>query len=381
MKLIGIDARFYGEAGPGRYVKNIISHLENIDSENKYYIFLRKKGFEDYNPKNPNFIKVLADYKWYSFEEQIFFLLKLLSFRLDLFYIPHFNIPVFYPGKIVTAIPDIIMHSFSTEEGTTLPKFYYRFKKKIYYLVVLIALLRSEKVIVPSNDTKNDFLKNYKFILDSKYVLAYEGVDPDLLKSDLNSESVLKKYGIKKPFLLYISSMYKHKNVERLVEMFEILKSKFGFSGQLVLVGKKDTFSSAIQKLVALKGMNNSVLMPGMQNYVSDSEAIALRKEAALFVFPSLKEGFSLTPLEAMAMSLPCAVSKIPCHEEVLGDAAWYFDPLDTSDMAEKVHKLLEDTTLRENLIKKGLEKVKEYNWNDTAKVTLRVFSDTFKNI
>ena len=131
-KRIGIDARFYGKAGPGRYTKNIIKHLEKVDVVNSYFILLKKDNFEDYIPVNPNFTKVLADYPWYSWAEQTSFLFKVLSLKLDLYYVPHFNIPVLYPKKIVTAIPDMIMHTFSTEKGTTLWKPYFKFKKFVY---------------------------------------------------------------------------------------------------------------------------------------------------------------------------------------------------------------------------------------------------------
>ncbi|EKD95460.1 MAG: hypothetical protein ACD_24C00483G0001, partial [uncultured bacterium] len=83
-----------------------------------------------------------------------------------------------YPGKLVTAIPDIIMHSFSTERGTTLPKFYFRFKKWVYKIVVYWAVKRSFKVIVPSQDVKADFIKAYPTVSPDKFVVAYEGVDP-----------------------------------------------------------------------------------------------------------------------------------------------------------------------------------------------------------
>ena len=131
-KTIAIDARFYDVAGPGRYTKSIIDHLQIIDNTNKYIIFLQKKAFDQFNPTNKNFIKVLADYPWYSFSEQTLFLIKILKYNPDLLYVPHFNIPILYPKKIVTAIPDLIMHSFSTQAGTTLPKPYFLFKKIIY---------------------------------------------------------------------------------------------------------------------------------------------------------------------------------------------------------------------------------------------------------
>lgn len=380
-KKIGIDARFYGEAGPGRYTKNIVTHLEKFDHTNRYIIFLRQKGFEDYTPINPNFTKVLADYKWYSFGEQIGFLFKILKYRLDLFYVPHFNIPVLYPGKIVTAIPDLIMHSFSTEKGTTLPKPYFRFKKLVYKLVFWWAVVRSKKIIVPATTILEDFLRHYPKILRSKYVIAEEGIDPDLKSADITkSAEVLKKYNIEKPFLLYISSMYEHKNVPRLVEAFKLLLEKYNYKGQLVMVGKKDKFSEKIGEMVSSFGLSEKILLPGLQSYVPDNDACCLRKEVEIYIFPSLKEGFSLTPMETQYFGKACAISNIPIHKEVYGDSVLYFDPLNVEDIAEKINRLVKDKILQEDLIKKGYKIVKKYSWDTTAKITLGVFNNTLKS-
>jgi glycosyltransferase involved in cell wall biosynthesis len=376
-KIIGVDARFYGEAGPGRYAKAIVEHLEKIDKKNKYLIFLRKKGFDSYRPKNSNFVKVLADYPWYSWDEQIRFLFVLIKSKLDLLYVPHFNVPIFYPGKLVTAIPDLIMHTYSTEEGTTLFKPYFKFKKLIYWWVVYLAIKRSEKVIVPSNSViEEDFLKVYPQFPREKYVLAYEGVDPDFLKCDLNPKNVIEKFGIKKPFLLFIGSMSEHKNVKRLVEAFEILVEKYDFKGQLVLVGRRHKYSEETERFVKEKGLGEKVLMPGMKHYVSDEEVTALRKSALAYVFPSLKEGFSLTPLESQALGLPCVISDIPTHREIYGDSVLYFDPKSVIDMAEKMKEVVSREKLREELVEKGFSQVKKYSWDETAKITLGVFEN-----
>ncbi len=382
---IAIDARFYGEAGPGRYIKNILTHLEKLDTVNEYLVFMRKKSIDSYTPTNPKFKKILADFTWYSFEEQIFFLAQIILFGPDLFYVPHFNVPIFYPGKMVTAIPDIIMHTFSTEQGTTLPKPYYRFKKFVYYFVVLLATLKSKKVIVASKATLHDFRKSYPFINENKYIVCYEGVDPDLLRMLLGVESdpkteestkqVLTKFKITGPYLLYVSSMYKHKNVERLVDAFEILKNKFGYKGQLVLAGKKDFFSKAIYDQVCRKNLSDFILMPGEDSYITDEEVTLLRKNAVAYVFPSLKEGFSLTPLEAMACKLPCAISDIECHREIFGDSVAFFDPMNIEDMASVMFKVTQDPELRSLLVLKGLELVEKYKWEDSAQITLDVFN------
>jgi len=384
---IGIDARFYGKAGPGRYTKNIVQHLEKVDIKNEYIIFLCRDNFDSYQPKNKNFKKVLADYKWYSVEEQTLFLCTVLKQKLDLYYVPHFNIPVFYPGKVVTAIPDMTMHTYSTEKGTTLPIWYFRLKKIIYKAVFWWAVFRSHKVIVPSNTVLNEFIKHIRGFKKDKYVLAYEGVDPDFNKQVENPEKVLRKYGITKNFILSVGSMYEHKNVEGLIGMHKILKSKYGYHGQLVLVSKKDKFSERYHKAVQEEGLDESILFLAFRDLkvksdivVTDEEIIALRMKADAYVMAAFKEGFSLTALEGMAAGLPAALSDIDCHREVYGDSILYFDPHDHEDIAEKVNLLLTNDTMKSEYIKKGYEQVGKYDWTKTAKITLRVFEETFKN-
>jgi len=380
-KKIGIDARFYGEAGPGRYTKNIITHLEKIDTFNKYFVFLRARGFEEYSPFNTNFEKVLAEYKWYSFDEQFKFLFKIIHYKLDLLYVPHFNIPVFYHGKLITAIPDLIMHAFSTEKGTTLPKFYFKLKKIIYRYVFRKAVSKSLKIIVPTNEVLKEFQKYYPNVSSEKYVLAKEGIDPDIKNADVSqSINVLQKMGITKPFLLYISSMYEHKNVHRLVEAFYLLVKKYNYEGQLIIVGKKDKFSQKISELVSSLGLQSKILLPGEKSYVSDNDACCLRKECEIYVFPSLKEGFSLTPMEAQYFGKACVISDIPIHKEVYKDTVLYFDPLNVDDITEKISGLLGNSGLRQELILKGYENIKNYSWEETAEITLTVFNNVLKN-
>lgn len=380
-RTIGIDARFWGEAGPGRYTKALIQHLEKVDTKNKYKIFLRKKGFESYAPENPNFQKVLAHYKWYSFEEQIPYLFKILRYNLDLYYVPHFNIPILYPKKLVTAIPDIIMHTFSTNRATTQTSLKFSIKKAAYHVAMLVAVVRSKNIIVPTKVVKKSFLEFYPFLDPDKIVIAPEGIDPDFTKdTDKKFEKkTLEKYGIEEKFLLYVSSMYRHKNVHNLIDAFEILKREHNYPGQLVLVGKRDYFSEQVEKYVNEKGLENTVLMPGMQGYVEDKEVIALRKNAELYVFPSLQEGFSLTPLEGMIWGLPAVISDIPCHKEVYGDSVKYFDPNDIESIATTVKEVLEDENLQKQLKQKGYERVEMYDWKKTAEITHNVFEDIFK--
>ncbi len=173
---IGIDARFLGmKGGLGRYTEKLIKHLEKIDLENDYFVFVRKKGFDFYAPQNPRFHKVLADYRWYSFKEQFFFPFKLYQSKLDLVHFLHFNAPALYFKKFIVTIHDLTQRGISKNASTLpLPLFY--LKKIVYFLVVRSVLKRAKKIIAVSNFTKKEILKYYK-IKANKIAVIYESRD------------------------------------------------------------------------------------------------------------------------------------------------------------------------------------------------------------
>jgi glycosyltransferase involved in cell wall biosynthesis len=109
-------------------------------------------------------------------------------------------------------------------------------------------------------------------------------------------------------------------------------------------------------------------------NFVSEQELDNLYRNASLFVFPSLYEGFGLPPLEAMQRGVPVVSSNASCMPEILGNAVIYFDPLDINDMAEKIKKVLADKNLREQLIQKGFVQVKKYSWQKMAEETRNIY-------
>jgi len=152
-----------------------------------------------------------------------------------------------------------------------------------------------------------------------------------------------------KPYILYIGNDYPHKNLKRLKLAFEkLIKDNSDY--QLVLITK----------------------------FVSDEELDNLYRNARLFIFPSLCEGFGLPPLEAMARGVPVVSSDAACLPEILGSAAIYFDPLNIDDMADKIKKALTDEDLRKKLIQKGFEQTKKYNWQTMARETLKIYSTLY---
>jgi glycosyltransferase involved in cell wall biosynthesis len=368
---IGIDARLYGtkHGGIGRYVENLIGQLEKIDSSNEYFIFLQKNNFDDYNPSPKNFKKVLADFRAYSFGEQILFPLVLNKHQLDLVHFTHFNVPLFYFKKFIVTIHDLIISHYPNSRATTLNPLFYRFKLWVYKIVVKLAAKRARNIIAVSKYTKQD-VSRFLSVKPDKITVTHEGVDLPML-SDGSCQAVLDKFGLKGDFLLYVGSAYPHKNLEVLIKAFQVLKAKNSHLS-LVLVGSQSYFYTRLATEIDPLGLSNSIILTG---YVDDQTLACLYRSAKLYIFPSLIEGFGLPPLEAQSYGLPVVSSNSSCLPEVLGDSAIYFDPNDIDDIVGQTNKVLSDSVLTEDLINRGHQNVKRYSWESCANLTKNLYT------
>jgi glycosyltransferase involved in cell wall biosynthesis len=174
MKVV-IDARFYGleNAGLGRYTMNLINKLQNIDTKNDYVILLRKKYYESLRFQT-NFEKELADIPHYSFDEQIKLSKLINKHNPDMTHFLHFNVPLNFSGKFIVTVHDMTMHNQKTN-ATNLFLPVYFVKHMLYKKVFKNAVMKSQKIIVPSQVVKEELLKNFK-ISKSKISVTYEGI-------------------------------------------------------------------------------------------------------------------------------------------------------------------------------------------------------------
>jgi glycosyltransferase involved in cell wall biosynthesis len=370
---IGIDARFYGTLGKGlgRYTQKLIEHLETIDTTNRYTIFLRRENFDEYEPKNPNFSKVLADYQWYSFAEQAIFPFLLMTYRFDLMHFPHFNIPVLYRGKFVVTIHDLILVHFPTQRATTLHPVWYRVKFAAYKATIWWAVHRSRHILTVSEYTKQDILRHYR-VCEEKITVTYEATDGFCrFVSPQQSRAILQQYGltsnddraILKPYLLYVGNAYPHKNLEALIDALDRDALR---DVTLLLVGKEDYFYRRLKSAVCARRMENIVFA----GFVSDEALDVLYRFGRMYVFPSLYEGFGLPPLEAMSRGLPVLAAKATCLPEVLGDAARYFDPRQANSLAQNLRCMWDNQHMRDRLMQRGYARAARFDWRRMAERT-----------
>ena len=372
-KHIVIDARIR-RSTTGRYVDRLLEHLQDIDRENRYSVLLMPD--DDWRPKAENFTTVSSPFKQFSFNpmDQIKFARQLKSLKPDLVHFPMNQQPIFYRGKIVTTTMDLTMLRFTRPGKAPLPVFW--LKMLGYRFLFWYSNRKSERIITISRFVKDDLIKHYPFT-DGKVSVTYCASEPPL-EAKAKKPVVLKDVRKNKTgkFLLYAGSAFPHKNLETLIKAFEKLHSSDG-ELKLILTGKREYYFEQLEKFADQSPARNSIIFTG---FVADEELKWLYKNASVYAFPSLSEGFGLPGLEAMAHGCPVASSNATCLPEIYGDAAIYFDPNDAEDMAGTINELLNDDELRGELIENGYQRLERYSWDKMARETLSIYQSVLKN-
>lgn len=370
---IGIDARFYGSLGKGlgRYTERLIHHLEQLaPAGDEFVVFLRQENWDDYTPANSRFTKQLADFRWYSFAEQVQMPKLVRAAQLDVMHYPHFNVPVWTPKPFVVTVHDLILTHYPTRRATTLGPLKYWLKQAAYRIVLSRAVARASRILTVSNFTKTD-IQQYFGYDPKKITVAYEAVD-DFPEPQVDDSEVRERLRLPGKFLLYVGNAYPHKNLEQLIALAKLLREQQS-DLHIVIVCKHDYFLQRVQTLARQAGVTDCVHFPG---YVSDSDLGALYRLAHAYVFPSLYEGFGLPPLEAMAQGTPVLSSDAACMKEILGNAALYFNPHEVRGMLATLQRLDSEPGLRTQCIAAGREQVQRYSWSALARATLQAYHD-----
>lgn len=233
-------------------------------------------------------------------------------------------------------------------------------------------------VICDSISTKNDCIKLLNIPEKRLKVIplsADEQYKP-LKDKEKIREELKRGYNIDSPFILFVGTLEKRKNVPALLKSFYKLK-KSELDHKLVIVGGKGWKYTKIFDLIEELNLQNEVIFT---DYVSDEYLVKLYNAADLFVYPSLYEGFGLPPLEAMACGCPVITSNTSSLPEVVADAGIMINPNDVDSLTESMLKILTDPELREELSRKSLERAEMFSWKKTAKETWKVYEDVLDN-
>lgn len=367
-KHIIIDARLYGpkHTGLGRYTKNLLIGLisqKNFSNYRFTLIVYPELLDEIKNDLGNNFHYVTTTLRHYSLSEQLFLPSLLAGLKPDLVHFTHLDKPIFYFGKSVVTVHDLIRH-FSKGSSTTTKNPWLYWPKYWGYLLMTRVILATSYIIVPSNFWRNFIIKKYRFP-SHKIITTYEAVDPNF--------SLPKHQNFKVPqnYLIYTGNLYPHKNIDIVLQALSQLPKI-----KLKIICARSAFNSRVENLIAKYHLQKQVEFLG---YVTDQQFFSIYSSALALVHPSLLEGFSLTGLEAMSLNCPVISSNSSCLPEIYQDSVLYFDPLNSSELIDQIKKIQSQPQLRQQLITKGHNLVSQYSWSTTAQETLNFYQSCLK--
>ena len=356
---ITIDTRMIYSSGIGVYIQNILPLI--LKDSNHYTLIGCSNELSNFNWVNNKNISIV-DYNVpiYTIREQISIIQK-IPHNTDVFWSPHYNIPLMYKGKLFVTVHDL------NHLALTQPGFDWAKKKYAKYFFKKI-LQKANRIVTVSNFSRSEYIKYFGLEKDfEKIVAVHNGLSINEVIGDNNPH--------KKPYLLTVGNVKPHKNLVRLLNAFNKIKDLIPHT--LFIVGKKSGFISGDKNLIKkVDAFGQRVIMTG---FLSDEELQNYYSHAEAFVFPSLYEGFGFPPLEAMAVGTPVVASNAASIPEVCGDAALYFNPYDIDDMAEKILQMVKDKSFKDKYSIRGKKQVGNYNWGKTADEMVNLLIETIR--
>jgi glycosyltransferase involved in cell wall biosynthesis len=364
---VAIDARKLRDYGIGTYVRNLLRQLARQDTSNEFLVFCREVDAETIEEFGPRFRPVIESAGAYSIREQLALPIDLRREAADLFHAPHYVLPPLTPCRSVVTIHDCIHLRFPQY----LPKLGYVYARAQMWS----ATHRAARVITVSEASKRDILR-YLQVPESRVEVIYNAID-DRFWQQPDAEEIARvreRYRLDNPFVLYAGNIKPHKNLERLIEAFHLLRQTPAMKDvQLLIIGDEISKYANLRRAVHSHKLHKHVRFFG---FVSDQTLAALYRLAAVFVFPSLYEGFGLPPLEAMASGTPVVTSNVSSLPEVVGDAALLIDPYEPDAIAAAIGRVLDDKALAADLSRRGLTRAREFSWERSIARVREIYAE-----
>lgn len=366
---IVIDGRMLYWTGVGRYIQALLGELQQIDSQNEYFVLVRRADWRLWEPSASNFKKIESNSNPYSLGEQTALALQIKSLEPDLVHFTAPNAPVLFPGRRIVTIHDLTLIDYDTSRGSGLAKWMRGLKRTPFRLVLSRDINVSAALITDTQYVADQLIRRLK--------AHPEKIHAVLLATDPNpaEPAPLDRLGPLGRYVFYAGNAYPYKNISSTIRALALL-GPTEHDVNLVIAGKRDTFTHDLEILAEQLKLKERVKFVG---YVSDGELVALYRNAEVYVNPSLSEGFGLQGLEAMAQDLPVVAARASCLPEVYGEAAEYFEPLDPADQAAALTRVLADDATAKRLRAAGRERLKQFSWRTMAEQTLEAYNTAAK--
>jgi glycosyltransferase involved in cell wall biosynthesis len=364
---IGIDARKLHDFGIGTYIRNLLRQLAHLDHDTEFVLLCRPDDISPLTALGANFRPVAEHAGNYSIAEQLRIPLALRREGVTLFHAPHYVLPPLVPCRSVVTIHDCIHLRFPQYLPNRLALGY-------AHTAMSLASKRATRILTVSESSKRDIVRFFGTDPQKIDVIPNSfddrfGVEP----REEDVDRVRERYQLHDQFVLYAGNVKPHKNLERLIDAFALVRKRGLDHLKLVLIGDEISKYAVLRRAIHRHQLHKYVRFLG---YLPEQTLAVMYRLAGVFVFPSLYEGFGLPPLEAMASGTPVVTSNVSSLPEVAGDAAVLVDPYDPQSIADGIYSVLSNETLRAELRRKGLARARQFSWEQSVRRVWDIYQE-----
>ena len=369
---VGIDATAVPRprAGAGNYIFNLVRAIAEVDGINSYVVFARPQLIDEWGIRQPNFrfhANELRHRPLRLLWEQTVLPVLARRHRLDVLHSPHYTFPMLSSARRVVTILDMTFYLY--------PQVHSFVKRLFFKRMIRLAVRYADRIITISESTASDL---FRLVggegLPEKTHAVPLAVDSRfrLIQDEAAVAIACRRLGLEpRRFLLYVGVLEPRKNLPVLLRAFRRARDE-GNRLALAIVGNRGWKFASIFATVQELGLEKDVIFTG---YVSDADLPYVYNGAALFVYPSLYEGFGLPVLEALSCGTPLITSNVSSMPEIVGDAGLLIPPSDETRLADAIREVLSDPALAASLSEKGRERAARFSWSRTARETIAVYA------
>lgn len=357
---LALDARltYYTGGGISNYIRHLAAELPALDPANEYIILLgRKERTPPAVPANAQAVECWTP-SHHRFERAAL-AVEVWRLRLDLLHSPDFIPPLGGRWRSVITVHDLTFLRY--------PAFLTPDSRRYYNGQIRAAVRRADAILADSFATRDDIV-TLLGVPPVKVAVVY--LAPDTAFAPVSTEvvtTILARHDLPGEYILFVGTLEPRKNLDGLLRACALLRD----APPLVVAGRRGWLFDEAEALIESIGLRARVRL--LEDFPA-ADLPALYSGASVFVLPSHYEGFGLPVLEAMACGAPAIVADRASLPEIAGDAALRIDPGDSASLAQAIHTVLTDSTLRESLRSRGFDQVKKFSWHKTAEETLAVY-------
>lgn len=376
---VGIDARFitrHPRRGIGNYSLHVVNALVKLHPEVQFVLYIAIPDSEDILPRGPNVTVRQLKMPLYPLWEQVALPLAARRDRLDVLHCMGNTAPLFMPASIrlVLTLHDVMF----LQSGDFVPvpvNRYQAWGRHYRSFVAPWCARRSSHVLAVSEFSRQDILALIPGLDPARVHVTYNSYDPVFYHVHSATEKPAD-YAGKRPYIFALGADDPRKNIKRLVTAYLQLIAENENAPDLIISGYARWEKSDAYQLVKDAGATARVKFLG---FIDIQELVALYRNAVLFVYPSLYEGFGIPILEAFSSGCPVIGSNVTSIPEVGDDAALYIDPLSIEQIKVSMLQLLQNDALRATLIQKGYVRALQFTWENTAHQTFAIYEACLK--